>query len=58
MLKTFLQHIAVALCKKELQKNSQYSKNENILGKMAKNNHRAKVKNLQNRHFGSKIKNA
>ena len=42
MLKTFLQHIAVVLCKKRLQKNSQYSKNENIL-KMAKNGHQAKA---------------
>ena len=42
MVKTFLQHIAVVLCKKQLKKNSSYSKNESIL-KMAKNGHQAKA---------------
>ena len=42
MLKTFLQHIVVVLCKKRLQKNSQHFRNESIL-KIAKNSHQAKA---------------
>ena len=45
MLKTFLQHIAVALCnlcKKLLQKTANIRKNETIL-EIAKNGHQAKA---------------
>ena len=57
MLKTFLQHIAVVLCKKRLQKAANIPKiREFKILKIAKNGHQAKT--LQNRHFGSKIENA
>ena len=42
MLKTFLQHIAVVLCKKRLQKTANIRKIKGIL-KMAKNAHQAKA---------------
>ena len=42
MLKTFLQHITIVLCKKTARKNSLYSKNESNL-KIAKNGHQAKA---------------
>ena len=57
MLKTFLQHIAVVLCKKPARKNSLYSKNESIL-KMAKNGHEAKAVDLVSKivTLGQKLK--
>ena len=42
MLKTFLQHIAVVLCKKGLEKKANNWRNDSIL-KMAKNGHQAKA---------------
>ena len=45
MLKTFLQHIAVVLCKKRLQKPANIQKNQSIL-KIAKNGHQAKAIDL------------
>ena len=42
MLKTFLQHIAIVLCKKRFQKTANNKKNESIL-KIAKNGHQAKA---------------
>ena len=42
MLKTFLQHIAVVLCKKRLEKTANNWRNESIL-KMAQNGHQAKA---------------
>ena len=45
MLKTFLQHIAVVLCKKRLEKTPNIRKNESIL-KIAKNGHQAKAIDL------------
>ena len=51
MLKTFLQHIAVVLCKKRLEKTANF-------GKMRAFWKWPKMATKQNRHFGSKIKNA
>ena len=45
MLKTFLQHIAVVLCKKRLEKTANIQKNQSIL-KIAKNGHQAKAIDL------------
>ena len=42
MLKTFLQHIAVVVCKERLQKTPKILKNESIL-KIAKNGHQPKA---------------
>ena len=42
MLKTFLQDIAVVLCKKRLEKTANVRKNESIL-KIGKNGHQAKA---------------
>ena len=42
MLKTFLQHISVVLCKKRLEKTANNWTNESIL-KMAQNGHQAKA---------------
>ena len=42
MFKTFLQHIAVVLCKKTAPKTTNIRKNKSIL-KMAKNGHQAKA---------------
>ena len=55
MLKTFLQDISVALCKKRFEKiaNSGKMRQFQKLAKMGK-----KQRPLQNSHFGSKIKNA
>ena len=55
MLKTFLQDIAVVLCKKRLEKTANIRKMRAFwkLPQVA-----TKQRPLQNRHFGSKIKNA
>ena len=42
MLKTFLQHIGVVLCKKRLEETANNWRNESIL-KMAKNGHQGKA---------------
>ena len=57
MLKTFLQHIAVVLCKKRLQKtvNIREMRAFRKLPKMAT---KQRLQTLQNRHFMSKIKYA
>ena len=55
MLKTFLQHIAVALCKKPARKKSQNWKNESIL-KIAKNSHQAKAIDCKIVTLGQKLK--
>ena len=55
ILTTFLQHFPIVLSKKRLEKKANL-KNESIL-KIAKNGHQPKAIDLQNRHFGSKIKN-
>ena len=46
-------HIRVVVCKKPLQRNTSYSKNENIL-KMAKIGHDVRGIAMQNIQFGSK----
>ena len=57
MLKTILKHIAVVLCKKRLGKKANIRKMGGFwkLPKMAT---KQRLYTLQNRHFGSKIKNA
>ena len=57
MLKTFLQHIAVVLCKKPLQKTANIGKMR-AFWKWPKMATKQRLYTLQNRHFGSKIKNA
>ena len=57
MLKAFLQHIAVVLCKKRLQKPANIGKMRAFL-KWPKMATEQRLQTLQNRHFGSKIKNA
>ena len=57
MLKTFLQHIAVVLCKKRLQKPANIGKMRSFQ-KWPKMASKQRLQTLENRHFGSKIKNA
>ena len=57
MLKTFLQHIAVVLCKKRLEKTANIGKMR-AFWKWPKMATKQRLQTLQNRHFASKIKNA
>ena len=57
MLKIFLQNIAFALCKKRLQKAVNIRKMR-AFWKLPKMATKQRLKTLQNRHFGSKMKNA
>ena len=57
MLKTFLQGIAVVLCKKRLQKTANIRKMRPFL-KLAKMATKQRLEPFQNGHFGSKIQNA
>ena len=57
MLKTFLQHIAVALWKTRLEKTAHIRKIRAVL-KLPKMATKQRLWLLENPHFGSKIKNA
>ena len=56
MIKPFLQHIGVVLCKKRLDKTANIRKIRPFL-KLPKMANKQRLKPLQNRHFRSKIKN-
>ena len=57
MLKTFLQHSAVVLCKKRLQKTANI-REMRAFWKWPKMATKQRLQACQNHHFGSKIKNA
>jgi len=57
MLKTFLQHIAVVLCRKRLEKTANIRKMR-AFWKLPKMATKQRLQPLQNPHFGSKTKNA
>ena len=57
MLETFLQHIAVVLCKKRLQKTASI-REMRAFWKWPKMATKQRLQACQNHHFGSKIKNA
>ena len=57
MLKTFLQHIPVVLCKKRLEKTANIRKMR-AFWKWPKMATKQNLYPLKNRHLGSKIKNA
>ena len=57
MLKMFLQHIAVVLCKKGLEETANIRKIRAML-ELPKGATKQRLETLQNPNFGSKIKNA